>query len=99
MIKKGIFKIKSQVLLYPGVAGWHFISIPKKESEKIKKDFNTLKRGWGSIPVIVVLGKTTWKTSIFRDRQSGGYLLPIKSEIRKKEHIFSEDIISFSLTI
>lgn len=81
------------------MAGWHFISVPKKQSEEIKKSFGTPKRGWGSIPVTVTIGKTTWKTSIFPDKQSGGYLLPLKATVRKKEQIFSEDSVSFSLTI
>jgi hypothetical protein len=94
-----VFKCQSKVLLYPGMAGWHFVSVPKKQSEEIKKTFGTPKRGWGSIPVIVTIGKTTWKTSIFPDKQSGGYLLPLKADVRKKEQIFSEDSISFSLNI
>ncbi len=96
---KSIFKIKSKVWLYPGMAGWHFVSVPKKLSEEIKKSFGTPKRGWGSIPVAVTIGKTTWKTSIFPDKQSGGYLLPLKADVRKKEQIFSGDSITFSLSI
>ena len=34
-IKK--YTIKSKVWLYSGQAAWHFIGIPKKESEEIKK--------------------------------------------------------------
>ena len=96
---KRILKIKSKVFLYPGMAGWHFLDVPKKQSEEIKKSFGTPRRGWGSIPVTVTIGKTKWKTSIFPDKQSGGYLLPLKSEVRKMEQIFSEDKISFSLVI
>ena len=81
------------------MAGWHFVSVPKKQSEGIKKSFGTPKRGWGSIPVIVTIGKTTWKTSIFPDKQSNGYLLPLKSEVRKKEQIFSGDTILFAIQI
>ena len=29
--------LKSKVMLYRGMAGWHFASIDKKASEKIKK--------------------------------------------------------------
>ncbi len=81
------------------MAGWHFVSVPKKQSDEIKKSFGTPSRGWGSIPVTVITGKTSWKTSIFPDRQSGGYLLPLKAEIRKKEKIFSEDNVTFSIQI
>ena len=81
------------------MAGWHFVYVPKKQSEEIKKSFGTPKRGWGSIPIIATIGKTAWKTSIFPDKQSGGYLLPLKAGVRKNEQIFSDDSISFSLTI
>jgi len=96
---KKIFKIKSKVLLYPGMAGWHFVFVPKKQSEEIKKSFGTPSRGWGSIPVVVTIGNTKWKTSVFPDKQSGGYLLPLKADVCKKEQIFSEDSISFSLSM
>jgi len=98
-MQKTVYKIRARVWLYPGMAGWHFVSVPKKQSEEIKKTFGTPKRGWGSIPVIVTIGKTKWKTSIFPDKQSGGYLLPLKADVRKKEQFFSEDCISFSLSI
>lgn len=81
------------------MAGWHFAPVPKKQSIEIKKSFGAFKRGWGSIPVAITIGKTMWKTSIFPDKQSGGYLLPLKAEVRKKEKIFSEDTISFSIQI
>jgi hypothetical protein len=80
------------------MVGWHFVSVPKKESLDIKKTFGAPRRGWGSIPVTVTIGKTKWKTSIFPDKQSGTYLLPLKAEIRRKEQIFSEDNITFSLS-
>lgn len=94
-----LYKIKSEVWLYPGMAGWHFMSIPRTEGEDIKKRFGAKKRGWGSLPVVVILGKTSWKTSIFPDKQSGSYLLPLKAHVRKKEGIFSGDKVNFSIEI
>ena len=93
------YKIKSEVWLYPGMAGWHFISVPRKDSEDIRKRFGKKQRGWGSLPVSVVIGKTKWKTSIFPDKKSGTYLLPLKADVRKKEEIFRGDKVSFSIEI
>jgi hypothetical protein len=93
---KKIYKIKSKVWLYPGMAGWHFVGVPKKESEEIKRGYK-VKAGFGSVPVIVTIGKTKWKTSVFPDKRSGTYVLPLKAEVRKKENISSEDLISLSL--
>jgi len=94
-----LFKLKSEVWLYPGMVGWHFISVPKKQGEKIKKCFKSKTRGWGSLPVLVTVGKTKWKTSIFPDKKSGTYLLPLKAAVRKKEEIMKGDIVNFSIEI
>ncbi len=39
--------MKSEIWLYPGMAGWHFISVPKNKSKEIKKIFGKSARGWG----------------------------------------------------
>ena len=92
--------MKSKVWLYPGaVSAWHFITLPKKDSEKIKKAFGANARGWGSLPVLATIGKTSWKTSIFPDKKSDSYLLPLKTQVRKKEAIKEADTINFSLEI
>lgn len=98
-MKSNQFKIKSGVWLYPGMAGWHFVAVPKKESEEIKKKFGGMKKGWGSLPVAVTVGKTNWETSIFPEKKSGVYLLPLKAAVRKKEGIFDKDKISLLLEI
>lgn len=93
------YKITAKVWLYPGVAAWHFITIPTKESDEIKARFSALKRGWGSLRVNITIGKTSWDTSIFPDQKRGGYLLPLKKEVRKKEKISDGDTLTFSLQI
>lgn len=98
MVKK-VFKIKSEVWLYPGMSGWHFLTIPKKEAGEIKVKFGSLKRGFGSLPVLVTLGKSKWNTSIFPDKKSETYLLPLKAKIRVKEKIFLDDFVVFSIKI
>ena len=98
-MKYNQYKIRNKVWLYPGMAGWHFISIPQDISEDIKNNFGDRKRGWGSLPVMVIIGKTSWKTSIFPDKKAGGYLLPIKAEVRKKEEIIADHKITLLLEI
>lgn len=99
-MKNNKIKVRSKVWLYPGTtAAWHFVTVPKKESEKITKEFGAMKRGWGSLPVSVQLGETNWNTSIFPDKRFGTYLLPLKAKVREAENVFAGDIISFSLII
>ncbi len=93
------YKIKSAIWLYPGMAAWHFVSIPQKESREIKARCVGIKRGFGSVRVEVTLGQMQWKTSIFPDKKSGSYFLPLKSEVRKKEKIAAGDTIKFEMDI
>lgn len=99
MISAFNFNVKAKVWLYPGMAGWHFVTLPKKQSGEIKNLFGPMGRGFGSLPVIVTMGTTSWKTSIFPDKKSGAYLLPLKVDVRKKEHISAGDTISFVVEI
>ena len=98
-MEKPIYKMRAKVWLYQGMAGWHFVTLPIKQSNKIKELFGGMAGGWGSLPVIVTIGKTSWKTSIFPDKKSSGYLLPLKAEVRRKEEILIGDIIKFLLEI
>ena len=95
-----VFKIKAKVWLYTGgAASWHFVSLPKNKSEDIQERFGSARRGWGSIPVIVTIGETTWKTSIFPDKKTGTYFLPLKAEVRKKTNIAEGDTVNFTIEI
>jgi len=86
------------VWLYPGMVGWHFAMVEKNIAKKINKmQEGKKRRGWGSVPVSVTIGKTKWKTSIFPDKQSGGYLLPLKAQVRRKEGIYDGGIIKVKL--
>lgn len=76
-----------------------FLTVPKKQSDNIKKNFGTKHRGWGSLPVTVTIGKTSWRTSIFPDKRAGVYLLPLNAKVRKKEQIFHGDVKTFSLEL
>ena len=93
------FKMRAKVWLYPGMAGWHFATIPKKLSNEIQATFGEMSRGWGSLPVVVTIGKTSWRTSIFPDKKVGAYLLPLKADVRKKEKIAQGDTITFAISL
>ena len=96
-------KFRSKVWLYPGMAAWFFAYVDKKRATEIRKirqlADSKAKRGFGSIRVEVTLGKTTWKTSIFPDKQSGTYVLPLKAAVRRAEGVDAGDTITFTLEI
>jgi hypothetical protein len=53
--------------------------------------------GWGVIPVMVRIGKTEFKTSLFprEDR----YLVPLKDAVRKAEKLDAGDTVTIRLYI
>lgn len=94
------YTVRSKVWLYPGeMAAWHFANVDKKQSAGLKEKYGMKQRGFGSIPVIATIGKTSWQTSIFRDNRSETYLLPLKADVRRTEGIDAGDEIRFTLEI
>lgn len=89
-------KIKAKVWLFDGPAAWYMVTIPEKESKEINKLYGDFHRGWGSIPVKVTLGLSTWKTSIFWEKK-GTYILALKKEIRRREKVTNGDTVEFVL--
>ena len=97
---KNTYHVRAKVVLWPGaVAAWHFVTLPAKQSADIKKRFGGKARGWGSLPVVVTLGKTKWRTSIFWDNRSGAYILPLKLAVRRAEGVAHGDMVTFLLEV
>jgi hypothetical protein len=92
-------KFTTKVWIYPGVAAWHFVTLPQTLSKRIKTTFAGLERGFGSFPVKVCIGATSWSTSIFPDKKAGSYFLPLKAIVRKKEFIKAGQTITVSIKI
>lgn len=88
-----------------GPASWHFLTITGEVAEAIhalalmrRLEFGR-KRGWGSMKVRATIGDTSWETSIFPDKDSGGWMLPVKADVRKAEVLVAGDQIEFSLSL
>lgn len=92
-----VFKLKEKIWVYNGPAAWHFITIGKKTASKIKH-IPILKRGWGSIPVNIKIGETSWKTSIFPDKDEV-FLLPIKKDVRRNENLKEGSYVNLEIEI
>ncbi len=98
-MRNDIYKSKSEITLYPGMGAWHFGHLDKKISARIKERNTGTRRGFGSIKIIITIGKTIWKTSIFPSKATKTYIFPIKKSVRTAESIFSGDIISYKIEI
>lgn len=93
------FIFESSVWRYDSTkSSWFFATLPLETAEQIRFFF-PLRRGFGSIPVQVQIGASQWKTSIFPDKKSGSFVLPLKSQIRQAERINEAQVIKIQITV
>lgn len=93
------FSFSAQVWLYPGKAGWCFVTLPTELAAVLDHRYSHVKGGWGSLPVTVTCRDITWGTSIFPDKKSQSYVLPLKAAVRKQAKIVVGDTVEFSLVV
>lgn len=99
MLKDLQYNIREKIWVYKGKGTWYFVTLPEAESAQIKFLNSSFKRGWGSVPVEVTIGQTSWKTSIFPESKTKCYILPIKADVRKKENIKADDLVDITLML
>jgi len=76
---------------------WTFVTLPSELSDELRKRTGP-RKGFGSVPVEVTIGDSTWRTSIFPDKASRSFLLPVKAAIREAEALSAGDTMEISLT-
>lgn len=80
-------------------APWFLVTLPKELGARIRFESAGLKAGFGSVRVQVTVGDTTWKTSVFPDKKSGSYVLPVKAEVRNNENLKPDKMVVGSLKL
>jgi hypothetical protein len=77
---------------------WFFLTVPEEQCAEIKAQAFGLPRGFGSVRVEAAIGEVRWRTSVF-PLNAGGYLLPVKAEIRKRAKLAAGDEVTVELTL
>jgi hypothetical protein len=86
-------------------ASWHFLTISGQAADDIHATVLMLRmeggptRGWGSIKIRAAIGDTSWDTSMFPDKQRGGWLLPVKAAVRKAEAVVVGDMVTVTVSL
>lgn len=94
------YDFETEVWLYTATkAAWHFVSLPVEFSEGIRGLRGPKAPGWGSVRVTATIGGTTWRTSIFPDTRTGAFILPLKGDVRRREHVGAGDRVEVSVEI
>jgi hypothetical protein len=83
----------------PAKGSWYFLTIDGDAADAIRTRAGGRSGGWGSVKVSASIGTTGWQTSLFVSKQVGGYMLPIKADVRKREGVKEGDVIRVLLEI
>jgi hypothetical protein len=93
------YRFSSKLWQYPGLGGWHFISLPLKLSNEIRRSFKSAEAGWGRLTVAARIGATEWRAAIWFDTKRNTYLLPLKAEVRKRENLVAGKSVKAAVII
>jgi hypothetical protein len=77
----------------------HFMSVPEELSDEIRAHAMLVRRGFGSVRVEATIGEVTWRTSVFPSKSSGGYFLPVKIDVCRKEGLAAGDEVTVDLEL
>ena len=86
-----------RVVEWRGPAPYYFVAVPDSECADIRDVAALASYGWGVIPVEARIGGTDFTTSLFP--KDGGYLLPLKSAVRRPEGLAAGDEVSVAMTV
>lgn len=92
------FEFSSNIWVYQGKGGWHFISLPARAADEIRF-FNPDAKGFTPLKVLATIGKTSWQTAIFPDAASGSFILAIKADVREAENLNAGDTVKATVEV
>ena len=91
--------LKATLWLWTGEsASWHFVTVPEELAGVIRAECLARGVGFGSVRVEATIDKVTWRTSVF-PQKSGGYILPVKAEVRRRANIAAGDDVTLNLDL
>lgn len=101
-----------EVWPWRGPSPFHFVTVPQRESDELRRLADLVSYGWGMLPVRVVVVRTDagdgaaaaqrshgteWTTSLYP--KDGGYALPLKAAVRRAEGIELGDTVTIHLEV
>jgi hypothetical protein len=95
----GRYGFTAELWLYPGEAGWRFLTLPPEISDDVRARTDGSRAAFGSTRVAVRVGETAWSTSLFFDRSRDCFLLPVKAEVRRREGCAEGDLVEVELSL
>lgn len=91
------FEFTGPLWYWKGPAPWHFVTVPDGPSAELEASAAMLTYGWGMIPVMAGVGGSRWTTSLWP--KDGGYVLPVKASVRRRENLELGDLVEVRLEV
>lgn len=79
-------------------SAWCFVTLPQDLADDVRERSGE-PRGFGSVRVRAEVGGTTWDTSVFPDKQSGSFVLPVKKAVRAAAGVGEGDELTVTLVV
>ncbi|SEN30878.1 DUF1905 domain-containing protein [Cryobacterium luteum] len=93
------FEFQATLWEATSTSSWVFLSLPTDVTDEIRERSTRPRRGFGSIPVAVSIGDTSWTTSIFPDGKRNSYVLPVKKAVRTQQELAVGDTAAIVLSL
>lgn len=95
---KNVFHFEAELWEYGGQGSWFFVTLPETMAKNVREIAGN-KRAFGSVKVLVVLGKSKWLTSLFPDNKTSSFVLPLKKSVRSENSLEAGSKVSVAFSI
>ena len=87
----------AELFEWRGPAPFYWLPLPEEVCDHVRAGAAATTYGWGVIPVRARIGATEWETSLLP--RDGGYLLPVKQDVRNRERFGGGDTVTVALSV
>ena len=91
------FAFEGPLCYWRGPAPYYFVRVPAATVGELVDVAAEVTYGWGMVPVEVTVGGYRWETSLWP--KDGGYLLPIRAQVRRGLEIEVDELVAVRLII
>jgi hypothetical protein len=82
-----------------GDGGWHFVTLPSEVADELRDRAGPRGPGFGAVRVTATVGSSTWDTSVFPDKATGSFVLPVKKDVRGANDLLVGDEVEVQLRV
>ncbi|MBW8302151.1 MAG: DUF1905 domain-containing protein [Hydrogenophaga sp.] len=93
------WEFEADLFEYGGKGSWHFVTLPADVAFAIRCVTGNSRSGWGMVAVTAEIAGVAFRTSLFTEKASSSYLLPVKAAVRKAARLKTGDRINVRIAL